>query len=67
MKPTCIIKDCGKAQVSRGLCLSCYAAAKILVDGDKTTWEFLEKNNLSLPTKKRSMCAFLREYVQLKK
>ncbi len=44
----CLIKGCGKAAKSRGLCKTCYtSAANAVKRGRVPSWEFLVENGLA--------------------
>lgn len=53
-KPKCINPECDNLSHTRGLCPSCYAVAKKLVDSRETTWEKLEENGRTAPSRTRS-------------
>lgn len=59
---TCLIESCGKRANTRGICGTCYQTAREQVKAGKTTWEFLEANNLCLPTAKKSQSRFLQAF-----
>jgi hypothetical protein len=48
----CLIENCGREVVSRGLCSACYGRARTLVKSEKVTWEALEQKGLALPSKR---------------
>lgn len=60
----CIVKDCGKPSKIRGLCKMCYTNANYIVTCGKTTWDFLEKNNLAKPPK-IGVSRFTKEFEKL--
>lgn len=43
----CIIANCNRARLARGLCNSCYRAAKLAVARGEETWESLEAMGLA--------------------
>lgn len=47
----CLRPSCGRVQVTRGLCQTCYKAAKRLVEECKTTWEQIEVDGKCKPKK----------------
>lgn len=40
--PICITPNCGKPQLCKGICRSCYGVARKLIDQNRTTWEHLQ-------------------------
>lgn len=48
-KKVCLVQGCGGPLRSRGLCNSCYTAAKRLVALERTTWEQLVEQGCALP------------------
>ena len=52
----CIIQDCGREVLVRGLCDACYQNAnKRILKGEIHSWQFLEEHGLSLPLPKRKV------------
>jgi hypothetical protein len=43
----CLIDQCNRKVVSKGLCSSCYQTAIRYIKNGKTTWVELEKNGLA--------------------
>lgn len=48
-KETCVINDCNSEVKARGLCYSCYTAAKDHIGKTDLTWADLEKRGLARP------------------
>jgi len=47
--PGCVTKGCKSRAATRGLCGTCYAHYRRMVEVGKTTWEVLEGKGLALP------------------
>ena len=52
--PKCLVPDCGRLVMTRGLCQACYSVARHLVNDGKTTWEALEVAGKVLPRNGRA-------------
>lgn len=44
----CLVRDCKRLTMARGLCQSCYACAKRKVDDKVVTWKQLEAAGLAV-------------------
>ena len=64
---TCIIHDCGRPAVSRGLCRPCYYAARRLIELGETCWLELEKAGLALPLHGKTRGPFGEAFAAMKK
>jgi len=63
----CLVKDCDRHAVARGLCFPCYQVARTSVLLGKTTWEELQKLGLSTRVKTRRIKnAFMSAYDEKK-
>ncbi len=45
----CLTPECKEEAKARGLCFTCYSAAKYMVRCKKTTWSKLEEKGLCKP------------------
>lgn len=48
----CIVEECGRGAVARGLCRNHYGQAQALIYNRKTTWQQLEAMGKCAPRKK---------------
>jgi hypothetical protein len=49
----CLIRDCDKPELSRGLCVTHYHRSRRKVRAKKTTWRELTRRGKALPERKR--------------
>lgn len=49
VKAKCIITKCTRKEVTRGLCPTCYTAARKLVEASEVSWVDLEQKKLAKP------------------
>lgn len=49
-RAVCLIQDCERDAVTRGVCRSCYTTLYLRVEKGETTWAALEKAGLVLPS-----------------
>lgn len=50
----CVAPSCGRRIYGRGLCRSCYVAARRLIAAGEVTWAVLEKRGLANPSRQRA-------------
>jgi len=61
-KPQCLVPDCTNPPEVRGMCRSCYQAARKRVADGQITWEQLEAEGLAQPAYERAAGPFERAF-----
>jgi hypothetical protein len=58
----CLVQGCGQPAVRRGLCDSCYRAARYQIARYGKTWDALEAEGFALPLVVKHQSAFTAAY-----